>query len=214
MKDFTIALAFAMENRNHDMIDLLYAKNKTYLYPIQPSLNHLLNLFSKSHLNVQDISNASYLQCNSKFYRDIKVHWLYEFSGIKLNKKLLIKGILLNGFDVNSTSHNGETLLMMAVSEGAKNIINLLLSHPKININAQTNNNEFFPKFTVLMFAAIKNNKEVVEQLLNHGADKTIKNKYGETACDIAYQKCNMKIAMLLCEKTYALYIANQCTIS
>jgi len=52
--------------------------------------------------------------------------------------------------------------------------------------------------WTALHLAAYSGNIQVVEALLNAGADKAVKDKYGDTALDIAQEKNQPAIVKLL----------------
>lgn len=71
----------------------------------------------------------------------------------------------------------------------SENLINnYQLSIDKINENGQT----------PLMMGAKNNAMDTVKLLLEHGADKSIKDNNGKTAYDLAVENGNMDIAELL----------------
>jgi len=66
-------------------------------------------------------------------------------------------------------------------------------------VNAGANLNSFDQYgYTPLMVCTTNNNAELVKILLKLGADRTIKNKYGQTAKDIAYKTGQRHIYQLL----------------
>ena len=67
---------------------------------------------------------------------------------------------------------------------------------PSINVNAITNNS-----WTALMKAARHNNLEIVQFLLNNGADVNAKSNYGWTALILATIYNNLEIVQLLLNK-------------
>lgn len=111
-------------------------------------------------------------------------------------------------FDVNqSITHNGDTPLTLAISEGNLDAFDILIALPKVDVNAKTSN-----LWTPLMFAArgasVGENEgkttenqahiKMIRKLLSMKADKTIQNSGGETALDIARKNQNKKIVKLL----------------
>lgn len=77
------------------------------------------------------------------------------------------------------------TPLGIAVERGYKEIVELLLKHPGIDVNKQLNNGA-----TALIIAAEKGRDEIVELLLNHpDINVNEPNKYGETALITAAEK-------------------------
>ena len=75
------------------------------------------------------------------------------------------------------TKGHEETALMIACKLDHDNIVNILLSSPEIEINAQCNR-----KLTALMYACDEDTNKCLELLLEKGADPTIPSKNGRTA--------------------------------
>jgi uncharacterized protein len=103
-----------------------------------------------------------------------------------------VKRLLLpvHDINVNAVGAHGYTALILAALHGNKEIVEMLLKDPKINVNAANNLYN-----TALIYAAIQGNKDIVEMLLHAGADKTLKNKGGETAEQLARDKKHIKLA-------------------
>jgi len=80
----------------------------------------------------------------------------------------LVEVLLQGGADINATTNQGRTALMIAVNEqkGAE-IVNLLLTHGACSLIADVNKN------TVFHFNALKKNPEVSEVLLNFDSEIT-----------------------------------------
>lgn len=63
-------------------------------------------------------------------------------------------------------------------------IVRGLLAHPKIEVDRRDNDG-----YTALMWAASKGHEDMVNLLLEAGADPKLKNKRGETAGDLARKR-------------------------
>lgn len=90
--------------------------------------------------------------------------------------------LLKNGADTKLRHKTGRTALMIATWKGSPELVKLLA--PKSEINAQDNDG-----WTALMFAANEGNLEKIKILLSYGAEKNLKNNFGQTAKDIAQAK-------------------------
>ncbi len=198
IEDLTIAIGFAVKNKNEDVRKLIIKQTKIDLF--HTNYGTLLGTLDNDIVSVNNLL----LQANWGHARFVK----YQ---------------LLNGVNVNSASEHGETLLMAAIflpevlisARPAEQMINLLLYHPKIDVNAQTKSSYIFGcGWTALMLATLSGNKDLVLQLLNHGADITLKNQQNETAYDLAVNFKYPKIAELLYEDNSAFFHVSQCTIS
>ncbi|KAJ2941213.1 hypothetical protein O0L34_g10448 [Tuta absoluta] len=77
----------------------------------------------------------------------------------------------------------GANPLHLAAWKGDVDIVNMLLAHsnPRVDINQQTSDQE-----TAVLIAARSGYVQVVEVLISHGADVTIKNIKDESALDLA----------------------------
>lgn len=110
--------------------------------------------------------------------------------------------LLEAGADVNEKDENyGSTPLMMACSyRGYTDMVKLLLKYdPDLNIQSETNG------YTALI-AAAGHSKEVVELLIEHGADINIKAKDGTTAfiasiTGVLSKRITTEVAALLLSK-------------
>lgn len=93
----------------------------------------------------------------------------------KLN--LLIK----NGLDIKKAQYNGNSLLHMAVEHN-----NMFLTQKALNLGVSINakNNEGNTPLQIAALKAIDN--KIMKLLVNHGADKTLKTDFDETAYDLA----------------------------
>jgi hypothetical protein len=86
------------------------------------------------------------------------------------NNLALIKALLAKGADINGTNQCGRTALIIAVVKNNEDAVQLLINDPKININQQ----ELAYDFTALDMACERNNIDIVEILLNAGADPEV----------------------------------------
>ena len=65
--------------------------------------------------------------------------------------------------DLNMSDSYGQTALMMACSNGQKDVVKLLLNHPKIDLNARTNDGS-----TAHIIACGNGQKDIAELLFDH----------------------------------------------
>lgn len=86
-----------------------------------------------------------------------------------------------DGFDINMTDSDGNTALQHAVISEHVEILEILTSHPQININTR---NSWL--MTPLMSAAESGKSRALEFLLEKGADASCTDKYDRTALIIA----------------------------
>ena len=105
----------------------------------------------------------------------------------------ILELLLEHGANINIKDKYGRTAFTYAVSAGNDNIIKILLKNG-YNINTQNNNDGN----TALSIAVLSGNSSTVKLLLDYSADHSIKNKYGQTAMDIAKKEKNYEIIGIL----------------
>ena len=104
-----------------------------------------------------------------------------------------LKQFMQQGGDVNLVEPDrGETLLMISIRESSSKVFDLLLQHPQINIDQRAKNGD-----TAIMLAAYLEQKEVVQRLIDSGAQV---NQMGWTALHYAAVVGNQAILALLLE--------------
>lgn len=108
--------------------------------------------------------------------QDTPLHIAAAKGGYKI-MSLLLKA----GAEVDAKNKDGHTPLHWAADAGRSACINLLVEH-------SANINEVIPSIehTPLHCAACQGHLSTVKQLVVLGADKTMRTKKGETACDLA----------------------------
>ena len=124
-----------------------------------------------------------------------------------------VKLFLAAHMNPNASDENAMTALMWAAYKGYPDIVEALLSAgADVNVQAKSRGrtgffSELFPSpdherrlsgATALMLASWKGHAEIVELLLNHGAEVNIKNNFGLTALSSAKVSGNKKIVALL----------------
>lgn len=82
--------------------------------------------------------------------------------------------------DVNYSGdkQKGKTALMVAAERGRTNCVAALLDEYQADTNTQSPDQQY----SALILAAYKGHKAICFSLLEHGADKSLQNQYGETA--------------------------------
>ena len=83
-----------------------------------------------------------------------------------------------HGVDVKATDGRGDTLLIVAIRNDATHVVDWLIADPSTDLDATNASNE-----TALMMAAYRNKKDIVEKLVERGAEV---NRTGWTALHYA----------------------------
>ncbi|KAI2808497.1 hypothetical protein RDWZM_005766 [Blomia tropicalis] len=88
-----------------------------------------------------------------------------------------------HGADPHYKGPSGENALSMASANGHTHVVKALLGLG-VNVNATDEDGN-----TALMYAAYKDHKSCVQELLDHGADLTLENSNLDTAFDISVKR-------------------------
>ena len=114
---------------------------------------------------------------------------------VSRNESTALARMLERGVDPNLKEPlRGETPLMEAIRENAMRSLQVLLDHPKIDIEAAANNGD-----TALMIASFTRNTAAVKALLAHGAEV---NRHGWTPLHYAAAVGDVEIVQLLLDKS------------
>ena len=105
----------------------------------------------------------------------------------------MVRFLLQKGADVNAKNKLNWNALMQACLQGHYEIAKILIEN-----GSEINVIEKEKGVTPLILAAYSGATGIIQLLLDAGADKTIKNKEGKTAYDIAIDQYNLDIADLL----------------
>lgn len=140
-------------------------------------LDKVITLIKKENANVDYQDNCSLTP----------LMWAAMRDGKKIAHVLIEAGA-----DVNLKDNCGNTALIWSIQIEGRDAISQLLIEAGTKINDQNNGS------TALMTACLFGRCNTVQSLITAGADKTIKNKRGETAYDIAIQCGYEKIVKLL----------------
>lgn len=87
----------------------------------------------------------------------------------------LVEDLLKKGADVNHTTKEGNTALMITSYQGYSHIVKTLINHGA-SLDLQNEDGQ-----TAVMFAARSGMKDLVEALVDHGANVKIQDDYGRT---------------------------------
>jgi 5-methylcytosine-specific restriction endonuclease McrBC regulatory subunit McrC/ankyrin repeat protein len=111
------------------------------------------------------------------------------------NELKIVQHLIINEkVNVNSRLNHDVTALMIASTEGNKEIAKLLLEHgADPNLKTKTGG-------TSLNLASMKGNKEIVKLLLEHGANPNLKDETGENTLSFLFDTKNVEIVKLLLE--------------
>jgi ankyrin repeat protein len=116
------------------------------------------------------------------------------FRAIPLDDERAVRAVIARGLDPNLRDpERGETGLIIAMRNDAMRVAQVLLAHPKVQVDAQAPNGN-----TALMMAAYQKNKPGVLALLAKGAQV---NRPGWTALHYAAAAGDLDIMKLLLER-------------
>ena len=101
--------------------------------------------------------------------------------------------LLKNGADIHQKNKRGENLLFMAIKNDSPKVLEYLLKKG-LDVNA-TDDMGNTPLMEAVSFT---DNVEIIKMLLKYGADKTIRNNYGQTVAKRAQSNENPEIQKLL----------------
>jgi len=112
------------------------------------------------------------------------------FKAIDLDQPEVVLELLQRGFDPNSPNPKGQPALMLAMQKSSIKVAEVLIGWKTTNLSIHNPQNE-----TPLMLAAITNQLEWTQKLINKGADV---NQPGWTPLHYAATKGNIEIMRLL----------------
>ncbi len=144
----------------------------------------------KIDVNSEDENGATLLMWACKYGCASAVRELLTIPGVDINKASA------NGINALIAACRGATLNHSHNAQGFRECVRLLLKQPQIEVNPDRNN------FTVLMYAALSGDLELVETILAFpGIDKNAKDNWGWTALMAAIQNGHLNIVQALLQK-------------
>ncbi len=151
------------------------------------------------------------LQEGANVHADSNGNMVFEMFGTpsKWSKKIfhdavykgelnLLKSQITLGADINSMNIDGDTILMVAASQGHVHIVKYLLSDERENLDINATNPRISGSYNALMFAVLLNKSEIVEILLaEDDIDVNAVDRFGQTALSIAVSQSYTEIVKL-----------------
>ncbi len=134
--------------------------------------------------------------------RNILVNNDYFARAITDNDLEVVELLYNAGLDVNSTDNNGTPMLSLAVRNESFEMVKWLVEK-NVNINTVSNDRGYTP----LMDAVWKNKQNIVEYLIDNGAEVNTTCKDGQPIAVIASGVGNVDICRLLCENGSDIYV-------
>jgi len=114
--------------------------------------------------------------------------------GAVITKKFDIAKMLIKAkADLNVQDRKGDTILFYAISNNNKEMVENI-----IRAGADVNLKDFDLEQSPLMMAVRKDFHDIVQLLVDEGADLDLINKYGETAMDLAVVRGSQEIIQIL----------------
>ncbi len=181
-----LPLQFARDNNLTEIETILEQKSpsiETKLKALEQAIEKNLPAEVKDLLRDADIKN--HINDLTTINNEKRTFLTYA-AGQRNIDHTIIQALLGAGANINGTDHMGDTALMQAVLANNQSLVTLLLDN-NANVNAQS---EAGDKATALMLAA-EWAPHLISLLLARGARIDLKNKYEETALDIAKRNNN-----------------------
>lgn len=116
------------------------------------------------------------------------------FQAVQQDEVQVISNLLNRGFDPNTLNLQGEPALFLAWKKESFKALNILIKHPKTNVNVFNEHSE-----SILMLACLKGNLALAEALIARDADI---NQPGWTALHYAASSGHSQIVKLLLENS------------
>ena len=115
------------------------------------------------------------------------------FEAVRWGSVEEIQELLAQGADPDVIFDNGESALHVAVEHGNLELVEMLLTY-----GGDVNIQERKEGYTVLMYAAIMDDRKMMQLLIDHGADPTVDDVDGYTAYHyLAYRGNNTAIRLI-----------------
>jgi len=176
-KDACIDGDFLLELKEEDMRDILGVEHKLHRRKILLAREKLKPLSAEEELNKEakaEVQPTVEQRSKSKV-PDIDT----VFSQARHGRLRMLEQSLVDGFDINTVDDRGNSLLLVAVQNGHRKMIDFLIRR-KCNVN-HTNINGNSPLHFAL---AYDKTGQIAEFLIEKGADDTIENNHGLTCYD------------------------------
>ena len=193
----------------------------------------LIKYFKHSIKNVVLISFISFVNyCQAGSYEDF-------FRALQFDDLKVVSSLLNRGFDPNTVNLDAEPALIAALREGSIKTFEVLVKHPKINLNIRNQHGESalmlacikghlpmarllikreadvnHPGWTALHYAASGGHTEIIRLLLDENAYIDAESPNGTTPLMMAARYGNNKAVQLLIEEGADIQLKNQLGLS
>ena len=189
--DGVTALMYASESGHTDVVVLLLKQGANpNLRDSQYGMNALMLSAAEGHTNIVGLLLEAKSEVNAK---DYNLGATALMGAAEYGHTAVIELLIYKGADVNAIDKRGFRALAQAATNGHPETVRLLVTN-KADLNAQDDKYGATP----LMGAAANGHYPIVEFLLKHGADTTLKSKNGFTALEFALQNGHVKVVDLL----------------
>jgi ankyrin repeat protein len=189
----------------------------------------LIKYFNNSLKNVVLITFISFFNCcQAGSYEDF-------FRALQFDDLKVVSSLLNRGFDPNTVNLDAEPALIAALREGSIKTFEVLVKHPKINLNIRNQHGESalmlacikghlpmarllikreadvnHPGWTALHYAASGGHTEIIRLLLDENAYIDAESPNGTTPLMMAARYGNSKAVQLLIEEGSDIQLKNQ----
>jgi ankyrin repeat protein len=124
-------------------------------------------------------------------------HWTALMVASVKGHTLAVRQLLARGADPNLRDVYGWTPLMRAVYEARSRVVQALMEHPNVDLNAKNDQGA-----TALHLAAVKGNEDLARVLLLGGANPLIEDRSGRTPAMTALAAGHDQVAELLANRS------------
>ncbi|GBN29124.1 Ankyrin-3 [Araneus ventricosus] len=185
------ALCFAARGNGTETVEVLINKQGEDIMSAIDDRNK--SLFYAAESGHDDIVNMLFLNC--KFNIDsLQKTYPFLHSASRFGHRKVVETLLGNGFEIDARWDN-YTPLLYAVINNHCEIARLLISKGA-NVNAQNGEG-----MTALHWIAERDNVEMLQILLNGGADVSIRDKTNRSVTEIAVNSNRLEIAKILLQR-------------
>jgi ankyrin repeat protein len=139
------------------------------------------------------LNNGKIAQSACRIDQEADIDPVQWYETVRWQSAGAVKALLESGADPDQIFFNGESALHLATEQGNHEMAELLLAY-----GADVNIQERKEGFTPLMYAAIKDDRKMLELLTSHGADPTVGDVDGYTTYHYLAARGNNSATRLL----------------
>ncbi|XP_071111355.1 serine/threonine-protein phosphatase 6 regulatory ankyrin repeat subunit C-like [Haliotis cracherodii] len=184
----------AARNGHKEVVELLVKKGANLSLAYNAAGSNVLHLACfNGHVDVvKYLLSQNAVDVNSRGWKQRTPVMRAAHSGNKEVVELLVN----KGADLSLLNKKGSNILHLVCQWGELEVVKYILLQNTVEINSRG-----YKKRTPMMWAAVKGHKEVVELLVNKGADASLVDKRGNNILHLACQMGQMEVVKYIVSK-------------